>query len=170
MNKEYIKKLTSEEFTDLSMPYLLDAHLLDERKINDEDYKQWLSQVLALERERIAVLSDLPEAIKFAFTLPEYDVKMLVWKNSTPNEVKKILTELAELLSNFSVQDWNAQNLEKKIGEWVEQNKYANGPVLWPLRVALSGQDKSPGPYEIAAALGKDETIRRVQSAIDKLS
>jgi nondiscriminating glutamyl-tRNA synthetase len=169
MNKEYIKKLKSEEFVELSMPYLLDAHLLDERKISDEDYKRWLSQILALERERIAVLSELPEAIKFAFALPEYDAKMLVWKKSSSNEAKNILEALSELLNTFSAQDWNAQNLEKKIGDWIEQNKYANGPVLWPLRVALSGQEKSPGPYEIAAALGKEETVGRIQSAIDKI-
>jgi len=169
MNKEYIKKLTPEEFTDLSMPYLLEAHLLDERKMNDEDYRRWLGEVLALERERISVLSELPEAIKFAFELPHYDAELLLWKKSSPNEAKKILTVLAELMNTFSVQDWNAQNLEKKIGEWIEHQKYSNGPVLWPLRVALSGQEKSPGPYEIAAALGKEETIARIKAAADKI-
>jgi len=42
------------------------------------------------------------------------------------------------------------RNLEEKIGEWVKENNLQTGSVLWPMRVALSGQENSPGPFEIA--------------------
>ena len=48
--------------------------------------------------------------------------------------------------------------------------KEGRGEVLWPLRVALSGQEASPGPFEIAEVLGKEEVIKRVRIAIRKLS
>ena len=54
--------------------------------------------------------------------------------------------------------------LQEKINEY---NK--NGNVLWPMRVALSGQEKSPSPFEIAEVLGKDKTLKRLKNAISKL-
>jgi glutamyl/glutaminyl-tRNA synthetase len=41
-----------------------------------------------------------------------------------------------------------------------------NGQVLWPLRVALSGEEFSPGAFELAFILGRDESIRRIQKNI----
>ena len=43
------------------------------------------------------------------------------------------------------------------------------GLVFWPLRVALSGKDKSPDPIDLALALGKEETLKRIQKAIELL-
>ena len=64
---------------------------------------------------------------------------------------------------------WTKLKLERKIGEWIKKKEYGTGDVLWPLRVALSGQKNSPGPYEIAEVLGKEETIKRINLAIEKI-
>jgi len=49
------------------------------------------------------------------------------------------------------------------------KNGLSTGSVLWPMRVALSGQENSPGPYEIAEALGREKTVERINEAVKKL-
>ncbi len=163
-NQQYIKNLSGDELVKVCSPWLIKAGLIT----GNED-KSWLSTVFDLEKERIVTLAELPEAVKFVFIAPEYDGQILVWKKGTLEEVKKILPELAEFLDTISIQDWNEEKLQAMVGEWITKNGLSNGSVLWPLRVALSGQQNSPGPFEIAAVLGKEESIERIKTAIEKL-
>lgn len=59
--------------------------------------------------------------------------------------------------------------LEIAIKAYIENNGLQNGNVLWPLRVTLSGAEKSASPYELLWALGKEESIARIAAAITKL-
>ncbi len=164
-NKEYIKKLSSLEFLHAAAPRLVQSGLADEVRIKNEELR--MANVVALEKERITTLSELPEAIKFVFELPDYPKDLLVWRKGTLEEVQKILPELKEFLSGVS--DWTKANLEAKVGGWIKEKGYQTGSVLWPLRVSLSGQQNSPGPYEIAEVLGKEESLARMQAALAKL-
>ena len=159
-NKEYIKKLSDEELIERAKPFLSEM-------INDKGYStKQLAKIIALEKERVTTLSELPVALAFAFKLPDYPVELLVWKKSTAEEVKKILPEVLEELNK--IKKWTKADLEQKTGEWIKEKNYSNGQVLWPLRVALSGQEKSPGPYEIMEALDKEESLKRIEIAINK--
>lgn len=162
-NKEYIKKLDNAGLVKAA-----DHWIKDELGLDLED-EEMLEKAVGLEKERITTLAELPDAIKFVFEEPMYDATLLVWKKSTAEEAKKVLVGLKDLLNNFGIQDWNRDNIAKKVGEWIEQNKYSNGIVLWPLRTALSGQENSPGPYEIADVLGMEKTLERINLAISKL-
>jgi nondiscriminating glutamyl-tRNA synthetase len=169
-NKQYLKQLSSAELVQISMPWLKEAGLVEmNNELRIMNY-ELLTNAAALERERITTLSELPEAIKFVFELPDYNADLLVWKKSTKEEVKNILPELAGFFVKLKSGDWKKEKLETKTGEWINEKGYTVGSVLWPLRAALSGQDKSPGPFEIAEALGKEETLGRIRSAIKKLS
>ena len=95
---------------------------------------------------------------------------MLVWKKSDQATAIKNLNLLVDELSNYSESDWTAYGLEEKIINFVKENNLTNGEVLWPMRVALTGQDKSPTPFEVAEILGKQKTVGRLQKAIEKLS
>ncbi len=163
-NKQYIKLLSNAQLVEISMPWVNEQLTINKEQI------ELLTKAVALEKERITVLSELPNAIKFIFDLPDYAADLLVWKKSSAEEVKKILPTLAEFMNTISVQDWNKEKLEQKIGEWIAQMAYSTGSVLWPMRASLSGQDKSPGPFEIAEVLGKDESLNRLHLAIKKLS
>ena len=92
-----------------------------------------------------------------------------MWENSTKSAAKENLKLLIELLSKKSVQLWTKKNLELIVGEWVKDKWLNNGSVLWPMRVALSGQENSPGPFEIAEALGREKTLERLTNAVKKL-
>ncbi len=164
-NKEYLKRMPTPEMAERSLQWFKRADWFQKLTINNEQ----LTNAIGLERERVTTLAELPEAVKFVFELPEYQKELLVWRKGTIEEVQKILPELKNYSSTFSVQDYKKATLESKIGEWIEEKGYSTGNVLWPLRVALSGQQNSPGPYEIAEVLGKDETLRRIDAAINKL-
>lgn len=159
-NKEYIKRTSNEVLAYLSIQFFKDV---PHRTFHVEE----LVKSIPLEKERITTLAELPEAVKFVFELPDYDASLLIWKKSSADELKKVLPKLSELLKGIKT-EWTKQNLEIRVGEWIKESGYSVGAVMWPLRVALSGQENSPGPFEIAEVLGKDETIKRLEIAIGK--
>ncbi|OGH81249.1 MAG: glutamate--tRNA ligase [Candidatus Magasanikbacteria bacterium RIFCSPLOWO2_02_FULL_44_11] len=168
-NKEYLKRLDPAALLKRAWPWLVEAKLIDEKKLEDKKYSDWLARVLMLERERVTTLSELPAAIRFIFSVPDYPVEMLVWKKGTREEVKKVIPDLLAYLETLKDIDWHTKTLEDNIKTWIEANSFQVGSVLWPFRVALSGLEKSPGPFEIAAVLGKAEVVTRLKAAIHKV-
>jgi nondiscriminating glutamyl-tRNA synthetase len=160
-NKEYLKKLSPREFYERALPWLSGL---------PNKPAEWVQKALGLERERITTLSELPSAIRFMFELPEYEAALLVWKKGSMEEVKTVLPKLAEFLKGVNEKTWNKEKLEEVVKNWIGEQGLTTGSVLWPLRVSLSGQQNSPGPFEIAEVLGKDETLERLKTALKKLS
>jgi len=163
-NQQYIKNLKSEDLVDVCVPWLIEAGL-----VTGKEDRKWTASLIGLEKERITTLDELAESLKFVFSLPEYNAPSLVWKKGTPAEVKEILPRLIKFLNTIGIQDWNKEKMQSLMGDWIVQSGFSNGSVLWPMRVSLSGQQNSPGPYEIAEVLGKEESIRRLEIALDKL-
>jgi len=163
-NQQYIRKLDLFEFAKYARPFLLSAGL-----INDNFDNKKLEPILALEKERVTTLSELPDALKFIFKLPEYEAGLLVWKKSTVEETKILLSKTNNLLNDIDALDWNVDCLKSRLDGWIKKNNYSNGYILWPLRVALSGQQNSPGIFEIASVLGKEESLRRIGVALEKM-
>ena len=165
-NKEYLKKMDLGELTDRALPFLINAGLIT----GNED-RSYLEKAIALEKERITVLSELPEEIGFIFadTL-EYDVNIVVWKKDTKEGSKEKLGVLLEFLQGIDEADWNFATLQDKIKNWITEKGFGVGDVLWPLRVSLAGRANSPGPFEIAEVIGKNKTIARIQNAVHKLT
>lgn len=102
--------------------------------------------------------------------LHEYDAEKLIWKDSNMVNAKQHLEKIKEFLEISAVPEtsYTAENIKNKIWEYAE--KEGRGNVLWPMRYALTGMDKSPDPFTVAYILGRDETIRRFDIAILKLS
>jgi glutamyl-tRNA synthetase len=161
-NKEYLKSMPIGELVEAATPFF-------DEKVRKALNKEQFARVIELERERVTTLAELPEALKFIFELPVYDKEMLVWKKSSVGELKILLPELNDMLDTISVRDWTREKIETTVGEWIKEKGHSVGSVMWPLRVALSGQEKSPGPFEIAAVLGKDETMARLGVASSKI-
>ena len=141
------------------------------KSLKDKDLAELLKvknvKIIALVRERMKKISDFQELAGPLLTPSDYFAELLIWKDS-PKEV--ILDNLKESLRIFSATlaaDFNQEALNKTIGLLAEQR--GKGEVFWPIRAALSGQKNSPGPLEIAEAIGKKETIKRIEIAIKKL-
>jgi glutamyl-tRNA synthetase len=83
----------------------------------------------------------------------------------TVQQLPEILEALIDTLSSLSVQQWNQENLEDVLLALAKTKNWKNSQVLWPLRAALTGLPFSPGAFEVAVALGKDVTLRRLSAA-----
>lgn len=79
-------------------------------------------------------------------------------------EVKASIDKLIEILSE--IKDWEKEKIEKTL---LEKTGESRGELLWPLRVALSGKKASAPPFDIAAILGREETLKRLQRALSVL-
>jgi len=79
------------------------------------------------------------------------------------------LNILEEMMNTVDEKDWTKENLEKVIKERIDKDNLGNGDTLWPMRVAMTGLGNSPGTFEVAAVLGKDESISRIKKAIEKI-
>ena len=176
LNGQHLRRLSKEEYARRAVPYLEAASLITPCPggwVNEQSgtifSSQDLQNALSLERERVRNLGDLPEALSFIFgAVPEYDGDLLIWKDAEPARIMKGLGELAEFLE--LMRDWTESALEARIKAWIDEQGYDTGQILWPMRVALTGRKASPGPFEVAAVLGKERTLARLRKAVEKLS
>ena len=160
MNGCYIRELSAEKFHELAMPYY-EKHLT--RKLNLE----LLSSVL---QPRIETLKDIVSQTDFFENMPEYSLELYINKKMKTDEevAKKTLALSIELLK--TVDDWKNEVLFEQLKNLAVANELKNGQVLYPLRIALSGKETtSGGATEIAAILGKEETLNRIEKALQKL-
>ncbi len=163
-NKEWMKKLPIEILVERIQPFF-------EEVMGEKSYEvAKLRNAIGLEVERSATLKELAENITFVFVDElQYDPAILIWKKSTVEDAKQKLIEIKQKLIEIDDVDWTKEYLEKAIVDWIGVMGYGKGDVLWPLRVSLSGKQNSPGPFEIAFVLGKEEALARINHAISLL-
>ncbi len=162
-NREYIKTLSSEAFWEQVSPWLpegLDTTIL--------------KKIEPIIRDRIEKFSDIKtlfEAGEFGYFFgePEVDPSILVWKTLREDpegleKTKGFLQEVSTLLESLSEDQWDAVGIKEQV--WPLTQRIGTGEVLWPMRVSLSGKEKSPDPFELASILGKTETLKRLKSVI----
>jgi len=162
MNGEYIRKMTPEKFHEKALPYY-------EGAIKNKDMD--LTKISRVLQVRTEVLSSIPSNIDFIDCLPDYDVSLYVHKKmkTTPENSLENLKAVLPVLRG--IEDWNEQNVHDAVLNLVQQMGIKNGQMLWPIRTALTGKEVSPGgAIEIADILGKEETIRRIEEGIKRLS
>jgi nondiscriminating glutamyl-tRNA synthetase len=179
LNGLYIRQMDIVELTDKLIPYWIEAGQLvrqgDELRTlaGLSITETYLQAIAKLERDRLKKLSDIGERTQYYFAQPEYQGALLVWKKSDAATTKKILQELQEFFGGLNENEFVLPNLENQLKQFIIDRGYDNGSVLWPLRAALTGLEKSPGPFEVAATLalglGKNEVIARLAQAQAKL-
>lgn len=157
-NGYYIRQKSISELASLCRPYL-------EHVGHDIKNEKRLESFVALAQDRMKKLEDVVELTEFLFGLTHYDEKLLCWKSLSLSEIKNNLQALAFELEKISDDNWNKENLEEIIFAWIKSSDKKNGDYLWPLRVSLTGLKNSPGPFEVASALGKKESLLRIEKA-----
>ena len=115
--------------------------------------------------------ADIPALIDFFEAVPEYDTAMYCHKKMKTNE-ETSLEVLKEILPRLEAwDDYSNDALFGLLKGFAEEKGYKNGYVMWPLRTAVSGKQMTPaGATEIMEIIGKEETLKRVKAAIEKLS
>jgi len=132
-------------------------------KDNDISY---ISKVVSLIKERATFVHDFWNLSDFFFVAPvEYDPKAAKknWKEGTND----LMNELIEVLEKIN--DYSSLNIESTVKEWITSKEVGFGKVMQPFRLSLVGALKGPHLFDIAALLGKEETIVRIKNAIQKL-
>jgi len=166
-NGYYIRQKPIMELVELCKPFLVENLNLTAK--NSKKTDEFLAKVIKTEQERLKKLIDIGEATEFYFKDEiEYDTNLLVWKKTTLEEMKVNLQKVYDFLEKISIENWNREHIETNVVEYLKSNNLKIGDHLWPTRVALSGRQASPGPFEIANVLGKEETLARIKRAIEK--
>lgn len=160
MNGCYIRELSVEKFHALALPYY-EKYLTRKLDLN------MLSSVL---QPRIETFNDIAAQTDFFEKMPEYDLTLYTNKKmKTDVEVaKQSLQYILPALEN--VTEWTNEKLFETLKALATEKGLKNGQILYPLRIALSGKETtSGGATEIAAILGKEETLLRVENALKKI-
>ena len=160
MNGCYIRNLSLADFHKLALPYY-------EKCLTREVDLEFLSSVL---QKRVETLADICPQIDFVEQMPDYDVVLYQNKKMKTDEqiAKSSLVLALEALEQTDV--WTNEGLFDVLKALAENNGLKNGQVLYPVRIALSGKETTPGgATELAVILGKAETINRIKQAIEKL-
>jgi glutamyl-tRNA synthetase len=159
LNGLYIRRLKIKDLVQLTKPYLPQI----------KDIKL-LEKITTVEQSRLKKLSDIAQDIDFFYQDINYDPNLLIWKKSNREATLENLVKLEDFLISLTDKDFaKIKNLEDKITVWIKTNNYGVGDMLWPFRVALSGQPNSPNCFEIAWVLGKKITLARINQAQNKL-
>jgi glutamyl-tRNA synthetase len=173
-NGYYIRQKPVRELARLCLPYLEQDGLISQNKdgiyISAATGKvlsgEYIDSVVALEQERLKVLSDISEHTSYFFVdVPEYDTSLLAWKKMNSNDAQKNLAVLTGWIEPLESNDWTKEALENTIVTKLKDKGLKIGEYLWPMRVALTGRKASPGPFEVAAVLGRDNSLRRLKAA-----
>ena len=161
MNGEYMKKMDDEKFYEMALPYLKEVIT------KDLDFHK----IAAMVKTRIEVFPDIKDHVDFFEKVPEYETSMYVHKKMKTNEETslQVLREVQPLLE--AQEDFSNDALFAMLSAYAKEHGYKVGYVMWPIRTALSGKQMTPaGATEILEVLGKEESLVRIQAAIEKLT
>lgn len=159
LNGEYLRRLSVEDLTERIKPFV--------RKAGVTAPEALLRDVVALERERLRTLGEFPETARFFFELSDYPAELLRWKDDPPPKTKTVLEEILGRFKQLAPENFDEEKLLFALSDLIDAE--SRGSVLWPLRVAVSGKSASPDPLAIITVLGKEETLRRITVAVDKI-
>ncbi|MBQ2977736.1 MAG: glutamate--tRNA ligase [Clostridia bacterium] len=161
MNAQYIAKMDFEEYLKMATPWfdkVLAGKNMDYRRLAE------------LMQGRTEVFNRIPDMVSFLAEMPEYDNELYFHKKMKCDEAvaKENIALMLPVIENIT--EWTEQNLHDTVMAAIAESGKKNGAVLWPLRIAISGLANTPGgAFEIAYLLGRDETLRRLKNALERL-
>ena len=163
MNKEHIKKLSTEELEKNVFKYL-------PKELQIDLPAGKIGKLIPVITERISKFSDIDEMVKrgeldFFYQQPNFEKNKLIYKNTPIEKIIENLTKAINELNKIEEKDFTTENIKNTLMQVADELE-SRGEILHPIRYALSGLDKSPDPFVIADILGKNETLSRLQKAI----
>jgi len=157
-NQQYMQTKEDAELTDLYMSILA--------KKGVDKNKDFVLKVVSLIKERAVFVKDFWELSNFFFEAPaafEAKAAKKNWKEDT----SELMTLFISVISN--IEDFSSENIEKEVKEWITSKEIGFGKIMQPLRLSLVGKLAGPHLFDIIAMIGKQETMSRIENAIDKL-
>lgn len=164
INAEWLRKISHEEFKELALPYI-------RKTCKREDID--IDVLVKTLQPRTELLTDIPEKVDFIDELREYGNELFFNKKMKTNAETALpaLQAVLPVLEGISEESWNEENIHAAVFAEIEKLGVKNGWVLLPMRAALSGKAMTPGGgIELAAILGKTDSIARIKKALEQLS
>lgn len=165
LNKHYMKLLTAKRAGEEIL-----ARLSEELRTSSKNEPEIFAKVVPIILERISSFGEVEELasggeIGYFFADPAYSAEALFWKDDKDAvRTRMHLDKVAEILQKINPADFTAETVKTAL--WDYATEVGRGNVLWPMRYALSGRDKSPDPFTLAEILGKETTLRRIENAV----
>ena len=157
-NHEYILRKSSEEIAQLFAPIVANNGV--------EESMERITKVVSMMKDRVNFVKELWDLCSFFFIAPtEYDEKTV--KKRWKADSALVMSELATVLEG--IDDFTVEGQEPVVLAWVEEKGYKLGDVMNAFRLALVGIGKGPGMFDISAFLGKEETLKRIERAVEIL-
>lgn len=154
-NHQYLIQKSNEELADYFIP------LLQQKNITAN--KEYVAQVIGLVKDRAYFVNDFYELSSFFFEMPTtYEEKATKNWNADTIAIIQGLLDKIETISNF-----DTQNIEQEIKNWIAEQSLGMGKVMQPFRICLVGAMKGPDVFQIANLLGKEEVCKRIKKVID---
>jgi len=175
---QYMQKQSDEALTELFLPILKEklSVILNDSEESQNTFsrnfgiaqgdKTYITKVISLTKERATFVTDFWDLTSFFFVPPTlFDAKAVKkqWKETTPD----LMRELVEVLGEIT--DFSSENIETQIKDWITKKELGFGRVMQPFRLSLVGALRGPHLFDIAELIGKDETINRLQFALENI-
>jgi glutamyl-tRNA synthetase len=160
VNSEYIRAMSLQEFHEKALPWIRQG-------VKSDVNTMIIAEVL---QPRCEKFSDIPDQLDFVDVLPEYSTELYVNKKMKTDVATSIESLKAVKPVLESISEWTKEIIHSALFELIAQKGVKNGLMLWPVRVAVTGKQFTPGGgIEICAFLGKDESLRRIEKGIELL-
>lgn len=166
-NREHLKKVPDVVFLEEARARM-HAHI----HTMSQFHEVRLTRLLPIIRERTTLYEDITTHTKegeydFAFEKPQYDIALLTWKNDASfRDALPRLQKCAEIIATIP-EDTTPEHVKEKLFDYALE--VGKGEVLWPLRVALTGKERSPDPFTVISIIGSAEAYQRVRNACDTI-
>jgi len=160
LNGQYIAQMSLDRFIELARPFL------EKEKIDVSD-QSYLRAVLSIVKEKIKLLSDVPEWTRYFFTEDyEFD-PVAVEKVFGKSEAAERLLALRDKFAN--IDNWNVEKIETSLKALAQEFGCKTGDLVHPARVAVSGRAVGPSLYHMLEVMGKERVLKRFDRMISQL-
>jgi nondiscriminating glutamyl-tRNA synthetase len=168
VNREYLKRKTHVEIARDAKKFIVEspAYVGKKWELTDELMMKLVPTII----DRISVFADLSDMVAageldYFFSTPSYDPKDLIWRDETDSQrTKEFFKEVIGMLEKAPDDTFSDIDRAKAL-LWDYASLHGRGAVLWPIRFALTGKNKSPDPFTLLTILGKKESIARLKHA-----
>ena len=125
-------------------------------------------KAFAIAQEKAKSLPELEDELSYFLETPKLDSEKLTKEKFDLDleKAKNVISAIIDMLENISEENFTAENIKEESVKKIEALGVKNGFFLWPFRVALSGRERSAPPFDICEVIGKEASLKRLQSAI----
>ncbi|MBA7606207.1 Glutamate--tRNA ligase [subsurface metagenome] len=166
MNGVYIRSLSPEDLVQRALPFLEKGLPAEVKRPLDTDY---IREMMPLIQERARTLAEVPELAEFFLVDQlDYDTSLLIGKNMDRDATVRALEAVEQKLGQLAAFD--TESLETVLRPLAEELGLKTGQLFGALRTAVTGRTAAPPLFQTMAVLGREQCLKRIGAALDKLS